>query len=178
MISEEQIIQGCINNDRYYQKLLFKKYRNKMLGICLRYAKNKDEAEDILIEAFLSVFSNISNFRNECNLEQWIKKITINTAINNYRKNLKHYYHLEITNYEDNYDLPTESIDNLSVDEILKLIQELPQGYRTIFNLYAIEGYSHKEIANILNISEGTSKSQLFKARKLLQAKIKNLNKK
>lgn len=173
MISEEKIIQGCIENDRYSQKLLFKKYKGKMLGICLRYAKTKDEAEDILIEAFLSIFTKIKDFRNECNIELWIRRIVINTAINNYRKNLKHYYHGEVENYYNNTDLQTEITDNMSVEDILKLVQDLPTGYRTIFNMYAIEGYSHQEIAETLGISEGTSKSQLFKARKLLQSKLK-----
>lgn len=174
MISEDKIIQGCIENDRYCQRLLFKKYRGKMLGICLRYAKTRDEAEDVLIDAFLSVFTKIKDFRNECNIELWIRRIVINTAINNYRKNLKHYYHGEVENYSDNFDLHTDIIDNMSVEEILKLIQDLPDGYRTVFNMYAIEGYTHQEIGEILGISEGTSKSQLFKARKLLQSKLKN----
>lgn len=179
MISEEQIIKGCIENDRNCQKLLFKKYHSKMLGICLRYAKTRDEAEDVLIDAFVSVFNKIKDFRNECNIEVWIRKITVNTAINNYRKNLKHYYHNEIENYDFyNNDLKIEMTDNMSVDEILKLVQELPSGYRTVFNMYAIEGYSHQEISQALGISEGTSKSQLFKARKALQEKLNLKNKK
>jgi len=170
MISEEQIILGCIKNDRVCQKLLFKKYRSRMLGICLRYAKSKDEAEDVLIDAFVSVFAKIADFRHEGNIEQWIKRITINTAINNYRKNFKHYYHAEIDDHAANVDMQTEMPDTLHMDEILKLIQDLPPGYRTVFNLYAIEGYSHQEIADSLGIAVGTSKSQLFKARKMLQA--------
>jgi len=173
MISDDKLIEGCIENNRHAQKLLFEKYKSVMLGICLRYCKSRDEAEDVLMEAFMTIFTEIHNFRKDGSLEQWIKRIMINSSINNYRKNLKHYFHTDIDDVDDRTMLEeNEAVDATSTKDVLKVLQNLPEGYRVIFNLYAIEGYKHKEIAEMMNISIGTSKSQLSKARKMLQEKI------
>ena len=173
MVSDDKLIEGCRDNDRQAQKLLFDKYRPVMFGICLRYGKSRDEAEDVLMEAFMTIFSEINNFRKEGSLESWMKRIMINSSINNYRKNLKHYFHADIEDVDDRTMLAeNEAVDSTSTKDVLKIVQELPEGYRMVFNLYALEGYKHREIAKMLNITVGTSKSQLSKARKILQEKV------
>jgi len=146
-----------------------------MMGVCLRYCKSKDEAEDVLMEAFMTVLSQIQSYRGDGSIDQWIRRIVVNTSINNYRKNLKHYFHADIENIaeteieeDNNFDI----IDNHSVEEIMNAMQQMPQGYKIVLNLYVVEGYKHKEIAEMLNITVGTSKSQLSKARKIIQDKL------
>ena len=146
----------------------------------MRYAKNKDEAEDILQEGFIKVFSNLKKFRGEGSFEGWIKRIMVNTAINHYQRNLKHYFHNQLEDIQEAIgefnDEDFHPDDNISRKKLLSLIQELPEGYRFVFNLYVFEDYSHKEIAETLNISVNTSKTQLFKARKWLMKRVENLN--
>ncbi len=159
--------------------MLYEKYRTLMFAICMRYAKNKDEAEDVMIEGFMKIFSKIKEFRKEGSFEGWLKRIMINSAINNYRANLKHYYNLQIDDEESFLEIMDETDyfkSTYSADYLLKLIQELPDGYRMVFNLYEIEGYSHKEIAESLNISVSTSKTQLFYAKKALKSKLEKIN--
>lgn len=130
------------------------------------------EAEDVMMEGFMIVYSKINNYKGEGSFEGWIKRIMINTAINNYRSNIKHYFHTDVNEIEES--IKTENINIEKTDEkiIIKVIQSLPEGYRMVFNLYAVEGYSHKEIAEMLEIAESTSKSQLSKARKILREKL------
>jgi len=175
MSLDRNIIEGCIAGNRKAQKFLFEKYKAAMMGVCLRYCKSKDEAEDVLMEAFMTVLSQIESYRSEGSIDQWIRRIVVNTSINNYRKNLKHYFHADIENIaeteieeDNNYDIT----DNHSVEEILNAMQQMPQGYKIVLNLYVVEGYKHKEIAEMLNITVGTSKSQLSKARKIIQDKL------
>lgn len=172
---DEKIIEGCIAGKRKSQKALFEKYKSSMMGVCLRYCKSRDEAEDVLMMAFMTIFSEIHTFRREGAIDPWIRKIVVNTAINNYKKNLKHYYHSEVMEvaetefYEgDNIRIPNYH----SAEEILKIIQELPEGYRMVLNLHIVDGYKHKEIAEILDINVGTSKSQLAKAKRIIQQKL------
>ncbi len=175
MSLDKNIIEGCIAGNRKAQKFLFEKYKSSMLGVCLRYCKSRDEAEDVLMEAFMMVLSQIHSFRGEGSIDQWIRRIIVNTAINNYRKNLKHYFHADIENIAETdieEDSNFEISDNHSVEDIIKAMQELPQGYKIVLNMYVVEGYKHKEIAEMLNISVGTSKSQLSKARKIIQDKL------
>ncbi len=171
MISEEAIIEGCKASDRLMQKLLFQKYSSKMLGICLRYSKDKHEAEDVMMEGFMIIFEKIKQFKNEGSFEGWMKRVMVNLAISNYRKNLKHYYSEDVSDFEFEGNF-TNQLDNLSAKELLSSMQKLPEGYRVIFNLFVVEGYSHNDIAEKLKISVGTSKSQLSKARKSFQALI------
>lgn len=162
-MSDQELIEGCISNHPESQKALFNLFSSKMLAVCLRYVSNRAEAEDILQDGFIKVFGKIGSFKNEGSLEGWIKRIMVNTALDQLRKNKK----LLINELDENWDVmdDRESSDSLEAKDLMKLVQSLPNGFRTVFNLYAIEGYSHKEIGEILGINESTSKSQYSRAR-------------
>lgn len=169
--SELEIINGCIIGDREAQRRLYNEFSPKMLLVCLRYAKDYHQAEDLLQDGFIKVFKYIANFRREGSFEGWMRRIFVNTCIESFRRNITLF---SIVDEEDKQlDIPDEKVfDSLEVNDLMSLVQSLSHGYRTIFNLYAIEGYSHKEISQMLNISEGTSKSQLARARALLQKRL------
>ena len=171
-IQIEKIIEGCISGKRKAQKNLYDLYSDDLFSVCLYYSKNRDEAEDILHEGFMKVFKNISTFKHKSSLFSWMKKIVINTALERYRKQ---YYLTTVTDLSENIeDIEKESVINhLSSKDLIKLIQDLSPRYRMVFNMYAIEGYSHKEISKMLKISEGTSKSNLSRARAILQQKVR-----
>ncbi|MEO6903913.1 MAG: RNA polymerase sigma factor [Bacteroidia bacterium] len=172
-MTDEQIVEGCINKNAVAQKHLYEKYVRKMMGICLRYCDSTEEAEDVVQNGFISVFGNIHSFKATGSLEGWIRRIMVNTALTNIRKNKKLKNNIELDHVE--FLLPsTQVTDEFAAKDLLKLIQTLPLGFRTVFNLYAIEGYSHKEIGEMLNISEGTSKSQYSRAKAHLQKLIPN----
>lgn len=183
MISERKIIEGCLEGKRKAYNALFKKYAALMMAVCMRYCKNREEAEDILQEGFIKVYKNIAGYRMQGSFEGWIRRIIVNTAINNYHNNLKRLQKEELNENKLAEELAgdndhEETLNNeISKKLLMEMIQSLPDGYRLVFNMFAIEEYSHKEIAERLNISVNTSKSQLFKARKLLKEKIKELNK-
>lgn len=176
MLSELEIIKGCQNNDRKAQELLFKKYHPPLLGICYRYSANTEEAKDILQEGFIKIFNYIKTFREESSLATWMSKIIINTAITQYNKNLDY---KSIISLNDSMKDPAVFDDipyqEFSTDEILGAIQELPDEFRTVINLYAIEGFRHKEISKMLNISESNSKIRYLRAKKLLLEKMNNI---
>ncbi len=164
-----------LSGDQKSQELLYKHFAPKMYGICLRFAGNPMDADDILQEGFIKIFTKIKDFRNEGSLEGWIRRTFINTAINFYRRNSRNAKNEDIDNVEIS-DQRNESVyDSISREELLNLLQELPNGYRTVFNLNVIEGYTHKEIGQMLNISDNTSKSQLTRARSILQKRIQLL---
>lgn len=179
MLSEEQIITGCMKNSRKAQKALYDKYASTMFAICLRYGSNRAEAEDMLQDGFVKIFLNISQYSGKGSFEGWIKRIIINNAISVHRKNLKHYYHQPFDDVNENDIVEEEDLieDELTYDELFSLINELPEGYKMVFNLHVIEGFKHKEIAEMLNIDQGTSKSQFSRARAFLKNKIKELKK-
>lgn len=166
--TEADIIKGCIKGERSCQKSLYEHFASKMLGVCMRYAKDKSEAEDMLQEGFLKVFLNINKFKNEGSFEGWVRRIMIFTAINVYKYRLRKYK--EDFDHEE-HDAPYNDgiIDKISAKEIMMLMHQMPEGYKVIFNLYTVEGYTHKEIAKMLGIAEGTSKSQYSRARQFLQ---------
>ncbi len=173
---ESEIIRGCIKKDRKSQKVLYDRYSAAMYAICLRYAHQRDNALDVLQEGFIKVFSKIADFKGDGSFEGWMKKIFIHTAINYYHKekNISELFIDEVpanVNYTDSVDV----ISKMTEKELLKLISELPDGYRMVFNLYVIEGYVHEEISKMLGINSSTSRSQLVKARKFLQVKMKEL---
>jgi RNA polymerase sigma-70 factor (ECF subfamily) len=171
-LSESDIISGSINGNRRMQELLYKTYSPKMYGVCLRYSGNADDAQDILQDGFVKVFRNLARFRSEGSFEGWMRRIFVNTAIEHYRKKV----HLQPVgeNQENNIeDNDWSAFDRLAVKDILNAVQELSPGYRTVFNLYVVEGYTHKDIADMMGISEGTSKSQLARAKAILQNVIK-----
>lgn len=167
----DSLFEGCRRGDRKAQENLYKTLASRMMGICMRYAKDTFEAEDVLQMGFVKVFQKISDFRGEGSFEGWIRRIMVNTAIESYRKNLRN---LNLVDIDEVYDQPQNTFDmsGLELKDLLKLVQQLPNGYRLVFNLYVIEGYSHKEIAKQLGITEGASKSQLSRARAILKEKI------
>lgn len=170
MLGEQELIDGCRKGDRSFQRALYDRFARKMLVVCLRYSKSSAEAEDILQEAFVKVFQGIKDFRQESKLETWITRIMVNTALNAQRKKL---YLFPMVDVEDtNLTEEEVSVTGMNVQDLLDMIQSLPQGCQVVFNMFAIEGYSHKEIAEMLGISEGTSKSQYARARSLLQNKL------
>jgi RNA polymerase sigma-70 factor (ECF subfamily) len=175
--SEEDIIKGCLKRKHRAQKQLYKRYYNKMFGICLRYCAFKDEAEDMVLDGFFNIFTKIHLYKRKGPFEAWMRKIMINTAIDHYRKNLKFNGHASLDELGYEQSIKIQLLDNLTSDKILETVQQLPEGYRMVFNLYAIEGYAHKEIAELLGISKNTSKTQLLKARKYLQKKLLELDK-
>ena len=164
-----------MQEDRKMQQALYDKFSGKMYAVCLRYTKDEDDAQDVLQDGFIKVFKNLAKFRSEGSFEGWVRRIFVNTAIEHYRRsvNMKPVTEKEERSLEDN-DL--SALDNLHEKEIIKLINKLSPGYRTVFNLFVIEGYGHKEIAEMMRISEGTSKSQLARAKAVLQKMIKEIN--
>lgn len=168
--TEEELIDGCKNNDRKFQERVYNKYAGQMYAICLSYAGDKAEAKDILQDGFVKVFTRIDSYTKKGSFGGWIRRIITNTAIDYYRKSSrqKDDYVLEEKLYEDE-QITNEIMDKIGAEGIMKMVGRLPKGARMVFNLYAVEGFSHKEIARKLKISEGTSKSQYKRARSLLQ---------
>lgn len=168
---EKELIAGCLRGDLKSQKLLYKQFYGFGMAICLRYADSREEAAEILNDGFMKVFTNLTTYTPEKAFRGWLRKIMVHTAIDHYRKNSKHYHTLDLVYAENelNYE---SALDVISAEEIMSMVQQLPPSYRLVFNLHVIEGFSHPEIAEQLNISEGASKSNLFKARIKLQKMI------
>lgn len=166
-MTDEEIIQGCIRNDLRSQKQLYEKYSSRMMGVCLRYTSKREEAQDLLQDGFIKVFQNISSFKFNGEFAGWVKKIMVNTALEHIRKRKIVFEKLYDEQGDTDYETPIEAQHDAK--DLIRLLQQLPQGYRTVFNLYAIEGYTHKEIAERLDIEEGTSKSQYARARAYIQ---------
>jgi len=177
--TEQEIIVGCMKEDDRFQRLFFERYYSKMFAICIRFAKNEDEAKDILQEGFIKAFEGIKKFKGDSSLSTWLSRIMVNHAINYLKAKNKNPF-LSISENEflvpNLPDFDNELVKELSPDEALSLLQKLPDGYRTVVNLYAIEGLTHKQISQNLGISEGTSKSQLSKARAILKKLVNSLN--
>ena len=167
----DSLLEGCRKGDRKAQESLYKTMASRMMGVCTRYAKDTFEAEDVLQMGFVKVFQKVSEFRGEGSFEGWIRRIMVNTAIESYRKNLRT---LNVVDIDEVYDQPQSTFDmsGLELKDLLKLVQQLSNGYRLVFNMFVIEAYSHKEIATELGITEGASKSQLSRARAILKEKI------
>ena len=170
----QALLKGCIKGDSRAQRELYERLAPKMLAVCYRYARTEAEAEDILQEGFVKVFVNINKYQDRGSLEGWIKRIMINCAIDHLRKE-KAYAHQASLNEVIVGDEAADALDNLALEDLFALIQRLPDGYRMVFNLYAIEGYNHAEIAQQLHISESTSRSQYTRARAMLKTKIREL---
>lgn len=170
-LTERELVQGCLEDDRRCQETLYNRYARRMYAVCLRYARHQLEAEDLLQEGFIRVYEKLSAFRMEGSLEGWIRRIMVHTAINHYRKKA---FQMERFGMEHLPEEPVAStaVENLGEQELMALVAELPDGYRHVFNLYAIEGFDHAEIAAMLGFGESTSRSQLSKARSYLQARI------
>ena len=171
-MSLEQLIEKCIRQDAKAQSQLYKQYASKLFSLCLKYSKNYAEAEDNLHDAFITVFSKIDQYKNKGSFEGWLKRIAINTSLQRYRENVGVFDIVNEGNIEDvTVDINDESI---GIDFLLKIIQELPDRYRLVFNLYVLDGDSHVEISELINVSEGTSKSNLARARMILKEKIED----
>ncbi len=173
--NEKKLISKAIKNDRAAQHVLFKLYSPKMLSVCRYYINDVHHAEEAMLNGFFKVFSNLKSFKNEGSFEGWIRRIMIRESISFLRQQKNIEFSVEDIDEQNNYSAAVNT--ELEVEDIQQLIDALPEGYRMVFVMYAIEGYKHHEIAEILKISIGTSKSQLFKARKMLQKKFKELNK-
>ncbi|UEG49916.1 RNA polymerase sigma factor [Ferruginibacter lapsinanis] len=172
--STDKLIQGCIRGDRYSQSQLYALYAPKMFIVCLRYSKNREEAEDIMQDGFTKVFSFIHQFKSEGSFEGWIRKIIVNCALQRYRNKPQLHAVIDINNNIVEHIGDEDILSKLGVKELLKMIQQLPPAYRMVFNLYVFEGMKHREIALKLGIAEGTSKSNLSDARTLLQKAVNN----
>jgi RNA polymerase sigma factor (sigma-70 family) len=168
-LSDEDLIRGCRENNRKIQEMLYRRYAKTMYNLCLLYEGDHDKAKDILQEAFIKIFKNISNFDMKGSFKSWMKKIVTNTAVDHYRKNHNEVQFTPIENIIHPFSNEESIASILNTKDIISQVNMLPGGAKMIFQLYALEGYSHKEIAELLNISEGTSKSQVNRARQLLQ---------
>ena len=168
-MTEEAILQGCLKNEAAAQRELYNRYSPKMLAVCYRFAHNREDAEDMLQEGFIKVFSQIHTFLNKGAFEGWIRRIIVHTCINNLKKNKRFNESLDIV-HAHGIQVREESVPSIvQAKQIVECIRLLPIGYRTVLNLYAIEGYSHKEIADMLDIEESTSRSQYTRAKQMLE---------
>lgn len=167
----KQLIEKCKSNDTKAQGELYKLFSGKLFAICLKYSRNYAEAQDNLQDAFLTIFNKIGQFQNKGSFEGWLKRITVNTALQRYRN--EKVFDIINGDFSDNVEIDIDE-DDISLDYLLQIIQNLPDRYRLVFNLYVLDGYSHKEIANLLGINMGTSKSNLARARHILKETIEN----
>lgn len=178
MLTDEEVFRGCLKNDRKAQATFYQRYKSRFFGVCWRYANNREDAEDIFQEALIKVFKHIKEVRDAKDVSAWVRRIIVNTAINHYRKKVTFD---DVENLSDEALLPFDTHDeivsqlnNKELMEVLNtVLSELPNGARIVFNMYVMEGYTHPEIAAQLEIAEGTSKSQLFFAKKYIQEKLK-----
>jgi RNA polymerase sigma factor (sigma-70 family) len=169
MMSDEELVLRCIRKEKQAQEHLFKFFSGRMLGLCSRYADSIEEAEDIMQEGFIKIFNKLDSFRNQGSLEGWMKRIMVNTALDHFRKNKNFRYSIDIETIEYTSESNQHVLESIGAKDLMKVIKSMPKGFRTVFNLYAIEGYAHKEIGDLLGISESTSKSQYSRARVYLQ---------
>ena len=171
-IAESDLISGCMEGNRRMQEELYKRFSPRMYAVCLRYAGSSEEAEDILQEGFIKIFKKLDSFRGEGSFEGWIRRIFVNTSIEHFRRKR---YLQPVTEKEENTleGNSLSALDGLAEKDILGLVRQLSPGYRTVFNMYVVEGYTHKEIGDMLGISEGTSKSQLSRAKVILQDMVR-----
>jgi RNA polymerase sigma factor (sigma-70 family) len=169
MMSDEELVHRCIRKESKAQEYLFKYFSGRMLGLCSRYSDSIEEAEDVMQEGFVKIFQKMESFRNQGSLEGWMKRIMINTALDSFRKNKNSRYNIDIDTIEYTSETNLHVLESIGAKDLMKLIKSMPKGFRTVFNLYAIEGYAHKEIGEMLGISESTSKSQYSRARAYLQ---------
>jgi RNA polymerase sigma-70 factor (ECF subfamily) len=173
-MNEKQLIEGCMEGDRKAQKALFDKYSRKMMGVCLRYVNDTEDARDLMQEGFIKLFTHLRRYTGNGSFDGWVRKIFVNCALERLRQHdvLREADGLSDMSDRDIPDETEEASADLSVGELLACIGALPEGFRAVFNLYAVEGYSHKEIGDMLHISESTSRSQYMRARRMLRKMI------
>lgn len=175
-MDERQLIEGCRKGDRLAQKQLYDSFSRKMMGVCLRYVNERETARDLLQEGFVKVFTSINSYMGNGSFEGWMRKIFVNVALEYLRRNDVMRETVDIDDVSEYTPSGNSAISDLSANDLLRLIHQLPVGFRTVFNLFAIEGYSHREISRMLNITESTSRSQYVRARQILQKRINELN--
>lgn len=174
-MDDSTLVKNCVKGDQRSQRMLFEKFAPKMLGICMRYAKNTQQAEDVLQEGFIKVFTKLEHYSGKGSLEGWIRRVMVNTSLDQIRKNVKFQDNVAMDDVSYKLELSAFIIEGLQEQDLLQLISEMPEGYKVVFNMFAIEGFSHKEIAAELGISENTSKSQYSRARAYLKVKLEEL---
>jgi len=172
---EKELIEGCLREDRRFQKELYDRYASKLLAVCCRYCRNREEAQDVLHEGFIKAIKNLHRFEGKGSFEGWLRRIMVNASLENFRKT-KHLIAVEDIHEAESQRTQSTAVEEMAAEELLAMVQALPAGFRIVFNLYAIEGFSHKEISEQLGISVGTSKSQLSRARVSLQNMIKKVD--
>jgi RNA polymerase sigma factor (sigma-70 family) len=171
-MDDATLIIECVNGNPRAQRFLFDKFARKMFSVCLRYAKNEEQAEDVLQDGFVKVFGKLKDFKSEGSLEGWIRRIMVNTALDQIRKNNKQLGDTNIDDIGYKIELNDFIVEKMMAEDLIKMVQAMPDGYKVVFNLFAIEGYSHGEIAETLGISENTSKSQYSRARAYLRERL------
>lgn len=174
-MDESLLVKKCIDGDPRAQRELFEKFAPKMLSVCLRYARNTEQAEDVLQDGFVKVFIKLDKYKGEGSLEGWIRRVMVNTSLDQIRKNIKFQDNMVLEDVEYKIENNSHILEGLAAEDLLKLINDMPAGYKVVFNMFAIEGYSHKEIAEKLGLSENTSKSQYSRARAYLKSKLEEL---
>jgi len=174
-MDDRTLANKCVEGDQLAQRKLFEKYAPKMMGVCLRYTKDVEQAEDVMQDGFVKVFTKLDKYSGEGSLEGWVRRIMVNTALDHIRRNTKFNANISMDDVEYKVESDSDALGSLMEEDLLKLIQEMPDGYRTVFNMFAIEGYSHKEIGEQLGVSENTSKSQYSRAKAYLRIKVEEL---
>jgi RNA polymerase sigma factor (sigma-70 family) len=173
--AEQHIIDGCKKGDRKAQEELYRKYKGPLFGICLRYARDYQEAEDILQEGFIAVYRDLYQYRPTGSFNGWLRRVVVNTALQHIRRSKKLFPVIDIHGIADNQESNEDFFAALHAKALIQMVQQLPDGYRAVFNLYVIEGYSHAEIAKMLEINESTSKSQLSRAKAVLRQMVERV---
>lgn len=178
-MEEKELIEKCRDGNRNAQRELYRRYSPVLFGICLRYSPDRDTAQDILQDTFLKIFSSIGDYAGAGSFEGWMKRIAINTAITNYHQSLKHMHHEDVDDYAQSLPSGEPNLDQqeFTRDELLGVVNSLPDGYRMVFNMFAVEGFKHREIAEMLGIDINTSKTQFMRARNLVIRKLNDLRK-
>lgn len=169
-LTEKDLLEGCLKGDNSFQKALYEKYKVQLFRVCLRYAKDKMEAEDMLQDGFIKIFSDLHQYSGQGALGGWLRRVVVNIALQHIRKNKRFQDTVDLEYISNEFQTSEIAHSNLNAQALTKIIQQLPLGYKTVFNLYVIEGYSHKEIAEMLQINVNTSKSQLSKAKAMLRS--------
>lgn len=177
MLSEAELVKACLEGNSEARRALYDRYSSKLWVVCLRFARNRMIAQDLFQEGFIRIFENLSSYQGQGSFEGWLRRIMVNTSINYYKKHKRH-----LSDQDSNDTVPerwydSDVIDTLSADELLEMVQSLPDSHRVVFNLFVLEGYSHKEIADLLGITENTSKSRMFRSRLMLQEIMERNNK-
>lgn len=177
-MDEEELVKLCLDGKASAQERFYNRYAPKMMSVCLRYSDSYEEAQDSMQDGFIQVFKKLHTFKGDGSLEGWVRRVVVNTAINNLKKHKKHKHQSDVDDvgYMLEGDDADSVVSDMTVDELMEIINQLPAGYKTVFNLYAIEGYPHKEIAEMLDVTESTSKTQYRKAKMYLQKLLKEYN--